>query len=331
MRKRLRLLLFTATVLTALLGLVECGLRTVAPLHLTGIQTAYRYDEDAGYVLRSGVDLRQSTDHLQEIHTNALGTVNYEETFDGYDQLVFAVGDSFTQGTGLSPDASYPFQLGLTLNRGPDGAYSKRYGIVNLGVAATGTDQALILLKRYMEQIGKPDIVLFFGCENDAEDDTLFRSGYRHGHLVEGNPKYGLLTPVLITLNRLEIVKRLKIVVSSIRRGGVAPGTQTGTKGGVSVAERTWPGIEAIIATAHEAGAEVVVSWTHGESESYGWLQAKATEAGVSFADWYPAVASMTARTPSLPAANPHSGQHWRPWVNRIIADAFADQIRAPR
>jgi hypothetical protein len=53
----------------------------------------------------------ETTDHQQEIRTNLLGTVNFEEDFHRYRYRVFALGDFFTQGTGLPSDCSYPFQL----------------------------------------------------------------------------------------------------------------------------------------------------------------------------------------------------------------------------
>lgn len=62
-----------STILTV--ALVEFGLRTFAPFHLTGIQEAYQYDVDLGYRLRPGIRLFKMTDHLEEIKTNSLGTV----------------------------------------------------------------------------------------------------------------------------------------------------------------------------------------------------------------------------------------------------------------
>src|SRR5262249_22020078 len=121
----------------------ELALRIFAPVYTVGIQSAYQYDPELGYRLTPGVHSYQLTDHLEEIRTNAIGTVNFQEHFERYRTLVFAAGDSYTQGTGNSSDSSYPFQLDLLLNQDDHGLYGERYGIVNLGLAAFGTEQSL--------------------------------------------------------------------------------------------------------------------------------------------------------------------------------------------
>lgn len=132
------LLLVSVSSCLVLIGFAEFGLRVVAPIHLAGIQSAYRYDEDLGYRLGPGLHLYRLTDHLEEVRTNRLGTVNFQESFDGYPEVAFALGDSFTQGTGLPADASYPFQLDLLWNRDELGFYAKKLAIVNLRLAAFG-------------------------------------------------------------------------------------------------------------------------------------------------------------------------------------------------
>lgn len=331
-RHRLLLLLVSLGSCLALLAVAECGLRAAAPIHLTSIQSAYQYDDELGYRLAPGVQRLLLTDHLQEVHTNRLGTVNYQESFDGYGALAFALGDSFTQGTGLPADASYPLQLDLLLNRDERGLYQKRLGIVNLGLAAFGGRQSLISLERYAEQLGRPRYILYLGSDNDWDDDVLFESGYRHRHIVEGSPVYGRWVRPLLWLGRLELVKRGKLALAGLQRGRLVAAAdrsqRSDTGRAVSVAEREWPVIEEMQRLGREWDATLIVSWANAPGSSYSWLRDKAAEAGIPFADWEPRVASVQQAMPELPFANPHSGGHWRSWANGEIARSFADAIR---
>jgi hypothetical protein len=318
-------------VVVSCVGLAELGLRIWAPIHFVGIQDAYEYDGELGYQIQPGLHRYKLTDHLEEIRTNGLGSVGFEESFAGYPALIFAAGDSYTQGTGLAADASYPFQLGQILNRDATGLYSKRYGIVNLGLAAFGGEQSLITLERYATKLGPPAFVLYLGCDNDYDDDQLFESGYRHQHIVPGSPTWGWAVRPLLWLQGFELVKRGKLAVATLRQArslGSRPADETAReRQGPSPAELEWPVIARIAAFARESGAVLVVSWANLDSGSYPWLEAKAREEGIRFADWRPAVQSVQQAMPELPFANPHSGGHWRTWVNRLIAEAYAREV----
>jgi hypothetical protein len=319
------------------LALLEAILRVFAPIHLSGLQDAFGYDEEAGFLLRPGIHMLHTTDHLQEIRVNALGTINWQESFEDYPVSVFALGDSFTQGTGLPADASYPFQLDMALNRSADGLYRPRVAVVNLGLAAFGGEQSRIVFRRFREALGQPDGVLYLGYENDWRDDLLFRDGYTHRYIVHGSPTYGALAPLLIQLSRLQVVTRAKLAISSIRSAAILGDQSEGTRragkgerpdeGERSVAELEWPVIESIVQEAQEAGSFVILGWAEGDSQSYRWLKQRAAERGIAFADWYPKVESMQRQVPELSMKNLHSGGHWRPWVNRIIADEFARHV----
>jgi hypothetical protein len=305
----------------------EWALRSFAPLYTVGIQSTYQYDPELGYRLAPSVHRYQLTDHLEEIRTNGLGTVNFQEKFDRYPVLVFAAGDSYTQGTGNSSDTSYPFQLDLLLNQDDRGFYQERYGVVNLGLAAFGTEQSLIALKRYADLIGKPRYVLYLGCDNDWEDDVLLRSGYRHRHLVAGSPLWGRFVGPMLWLSQFELVKRAKFAYSQLQRARKM--NQAAPGGGAdaaapSTAERVWPTIERIVALSREWNAVLVLGWANPDGDSYAWLKAKAAEEHIPFADWNPPMESVRERMPDLPMANPHSGGHWRPWTNNVIARTYA-------
>jgi len=326
---------FTLAVFALLLCLAEAALRSWAPIRLTGIQRAYVYDDELGIRLDEDLHSFRLSDHLEEIRTNAIGTVNFQPSFEAYDSRVFALGDSYTQGTGLPPDAAYPFQLDLQLNVGADGLYQPRYAVVNLGLAAYGAEQSLIVLRRYAERLGAPQVCLYLGSENDYADDLLFRSGYRHRHIVRGSPYWSWMTEPLLWAAEFEIGKRLKIAASHWRRGSILPSDAgAGAKSNAprpSVAELSWPAIQKIRGACDEYGARLILGWTPGDSPSYTWLRSRAAKEGIAFADWWPAVESVRQYAPGISLGNPHSGGHWRSWVNRLIADAFAQEIeRAP-
>lgn len=343
----IRLGVLTATILLTA-GAAELLLRTFMPVRLAGYQRAYQYDADLGYRLRSNMYYLNTTDFQAELRTNEIGTVNFQDSFDNYETLVFTLGDSFTQGTGVRPDAAYPFQLDLFLNADSDG-YQPRFGIVNLGLAAFGMEQSMVALQRFREDVGTPCYVLFLGSSNDYDDDQLFLSGYRHGHIVEGSPTWGAWVAPLqrLTLD-FEIGKRIKIGASKLRRMASLPRTmkaaEAATEDGTAirttqihtfkdnVAKLEAKRFERLLQMSRDMGAELIVSWTGwdgAQSNAYSWLRRWAHERGVRFADWQPRVMSMKEAIPSLRFNNPHSAGHYQTWVNRLIADTYGEQILA--
>lgn len=301
----------------------EVLLRLFAPLHFTGFTDAYQYDSELGYRAAPGHHLA-TTDYQQELFVNDFGTVNFQDSFDDYEHLIFAVGDSFTQGTGLPADASYPFQLDLMLNTST-GSYHKTYGVVNLGLAAYGSEQTLLALKRYIALLGAPKFILYTGCENDAVDDALFASGVRHKNIVQGNPSYGIFYhPLNFVLYKSEVGKRIRFVLqeSVIRKSATKS-----VDSSVSVAEQSADTLEKIRTLAREIGATLIVTWSEG-GYSYEWLQYWADSREVAFADWQPSMTTISQAIPHLPQKNSHSGGHYRTWVNTVIASAFCDLIK---
>jgi lysophospholipase L1-like esterase len=314
---------------------VEVGLRLAAPLHVTGGYVGnFQYDEELGFRMKTGY-FSNVTDFKQEMFVNELGTINFIDEFSGHKNLIFALGDSYTQGTGLPMDSSYPIQLDLLLNT-PDGEYRPDNLVVNLGLAAYGGDQILIVYKRFRDLIGQPDVILYLGCSNDADDDRMFRSGYRHRSLVSGNPRYGMLQKPLAWLTHgTEIGKRVNYLrgVAARRRIGVTDAADRQAPS-TPVAESQRESIEWLRNEAAEKGALLVVGWANGpdfgpDPGSYQWLKQWAQENNVAFADWFPGVASVRKSMPALPAENDHSSGHHRSWVNTFIARAFAKPIQS--
>jgi len=314
---------------------VEVVLRCFFPLYTAGgVIGLYQYDEELGTRLCTGLNSLRTTDYQEEMHTNELGTVNFQETFAAYEHRVFAIGDSFTQGTGLPADASYPFQLDLRLNM-QGGAYRPTYGVVNLGLCAYGLEQALICLRRYADILGAPDYVLFLGCHNDYQNDLDFRQGNYHRRLTEGNPHWGIwLKPVQWLTIETEVGKRLKVALrrAQRRRRWEAWRREVPEREAKCPAALQEPGFERLVEATAELGATLVVSWTDlpdDPSASYQWLKEWAGSHNVAFADWHGRVRSVCEAIEGVPTGNPHSGGHHRTWVNTMIAEAFAEQILA--
>lgn len=328
--KWVRISLQGGLIVCLALAFLEVFLRLTMPLHLTGYIGAYQYDEELGVVPQKNISHIKLTDYRQEFVTNTLGTVNYEDTFDPYKYRIYVIGDSYTQGTGNPSDTSYPFQLSLLLNRDEQGLFQANAGVVNLGLAAYGLKQEILSMSRYVKILGAPHVILQLGAHNDVNDDFLFRSGYRHGHLVAGNPKYAPFSEFLAWIsNSMEILKRVKVLLSRKSMYKVTKSkSETSFKQQTlkTQAARLEKDYEELKKTAHSFGARLIISWADCSS-SYDWLKSWAKKHQVGFADWCPVMLSYKKGVPRLPLHNEHSGGHYRVWVNTLIADAFAREL----
>jgi lysophospholipase L1-like esterase len=326
--KKISLVLFA--VIAGLL-IAELSLRLFHPQYYPIIPAAYEYDAETAYRLRPGAHMFATTDHQQESVSNRLGTANFQEGFDDYETLVLTVGDSYTQGTGLPADASYPAQLDLILNRDERGFYVKKFGVVNLGVAGFGGEQSLLNLRRWESRLRPRAVILYLGCDNDFEDDLAFRSGDRHRIVIAGSPVWGSLTrPLRFIFERTHLGRLARATYRQHVRDGMADeaARQEGRK--ASVAELEQSILERIKSYAEERRVVLVVGWSE-ETESYSWLKSWAERSGVAFADWAPKANSVSEVMPGLTLDNQHSGGHHRGWVNQFIAAEFAREIRARR
>jgi lysophospholipase L1-like esterase len=299
------------------------------PCYFADDYHAYRYSPELGYRLKDSLCIRRSTDYQQEILTNKMGTVNFQDDFSQYQTLIFAVGDSFTQGVGVPADASYPFQLDLLLNL-KGGTYSPRYGVVNLGVSGYGAEQALLQIKRYQKQIGTPQYLLFMGNETDYQDDQTFRSGRIHRKMLEGNPRYNslIIGPLQWLQYETEIGKRLTLLLKYWRTGREKPQLQ-------NLVELQKPVLQKFVNLSKEMHATLIITWfpvywSKEISPNYVALKHYAAQNNLAFADWYPMVSAVLEKDPQVPVINNHSAGHYRAWVNQMIARAFARQIERP-
>jgi hypothetical protein len=321
--------LFVAMLATLVVLLIaELSLRQFSPKYYPVIPAAYEYDPDLAFRLRPNAHLLKTTDFQQESVSNQLGSGNFQENFDGYETLVFAVGDSYTQGTGLPADMSYPSQLDLILNQDGQGLYVKKFGVVNLGVAGFGGEQELISLYGWAKRLRPPSIILYLGCDNDFADDLSFRSGARHKTVVAGSPVWGSMTePLRLFFEHSQIGFRIRAALQERERRRLSDQALERTVKPPSVVELESSVLERFASFAKEHGSVLVVSWSD-EGDSYYRLKSWASRRGIPFADWAPKVNSVRTAIPSLSLDNPHSAGHHRSWVNRFIAEEFARHIQ---
>jgi hypothetical protein len=325
-KKAIGFVAFVSVLFICLLFL-EIIFRLFKPLYFSQPIDAYQYDKDLGYRVRPGIHIFSLTDYEQEFRSNKLGTLNFQEKFSDYEFIIFTLGDSFTQGLGVPPDASYPFQLDLILNIDNKGVYKKKYGVVNVALGPYGGEQEFLVLKLFAEKIKKPNIVLYLGCDNDYNDDILFKTGIRHKNMVRNSPYYGwLYYPMKWVLIDTEIGKRIKYIFQEGFLRAKAAKIESQESQGRCVAEMERNVIERINATSKEYGSMVILSWCAAD-DSYYWLKSWAAQNNIAFADWEPSVKSITSAIPLLPMNNHHSGDHYRAWVNYLIAREFARQI----
>ena len=137
--------------------------------------------------------------------------------------------------------------------------------------------------------------------------------------------------------NETETGKRLKLAVGTViktwsfnKQNGQNYTTQQ-TEATQNIAGLQEPMLNRLLNISKDFNAKLIVSWTDmpgSSSDSYQWLQRWAMQHDVAFADWHPGVESVQRAIPQLPIHNPHSGGHYRTWVNWMIAKAFAKQIK---
>lgn len=330
-------LLTIVITLVVFLSIIELGLRTFAPIYTAGDVNYYKYDEKLGFRNKESVHFYKTTDFQAEYLTNQYGTINFQDTFDDYDILVFALGDSYTEGAGVPRDASYPFQLDLMLNF-DKGEYQTDYAVLNGGLCGYGGKQYLLVLDDLTEKFGKPQFILYFGNVTDYGDDLFFDNGHKHRHFVDGNPHLGIMVKPIKLIATTQIGLRIKLFLGSLRQNmqmqGITGKNNTDETTNPTpqkpVAELQEPILNELLEISNKLDATLIVSWSsisNTNQDSYLWLQDWANRNDVKFADWYPKAASVLDKIPKLPTNNEHSVDHYRTWVNMIIAKSFAEQI----
>ena len=323
---------FASACFLAILILCEVGLRMFAPIHFVQkIRSAREYDPEIGIRKRPAMHMFQTTDFQAESIANSIGTTNFADDFSDYRYLVFAIGDSFTEGSGVPADCSYPFQLDLLLNVDDHGVYHHDYAVVNLGHSGFGTVQQLMMLQRFAERIDEPDFVLLLGCDNDFRDDQVFERGLKHLSYVTGNPNHSE-----VAVKAAPLVEDVELVKRYFRLRGLMLKKQMDNNAefpnDVCTAERQSEKLTNISEVCDRMNATLIVSWVTDtrKKHSYEWLKGWAVSQRIGFADYRPGTMELLSSKPRLEMKNHHSTRHFRSWVNNAIARAFAKKIKEP-
>ncbi len=152
--------------------LVELGAR--AGLSLLNKPLLYRSDQELGYRLRPGLQVRRSVGKngatwtlSTDEHGRRVTPVPSEQGRGG---TVLLLGDSMTLGVAVNDDQTF-------------GAHLSRAGfrVVNLGVPGYGTNQELLALRRYLgHQHGPVAWVVVVVVVNDGKDVRTSFQNMRH-------------------------------------------------------------------------------------------------------------------------------------------------------
>ncbi len=127
-------------------------------------ELGWSYIPDRTVTQRFGADGRPI-----EMHFNDIGARVGEpgRRFDSTTPTVIFVGDSYTFGHGVTYDESFVGQF--EKNSGLP------YQVVNLGVQGYGTDQALLILKRHIEDFNTKVVVYTFMLDHVRRNDNTDR------------------------------------------------------------------------------------------------------------------------------------------------------------
>lgn len=327
--KTLRQLLFISLIS---LTLIESFLRLFFPLRTSDSIDFYHYDSTLGYRLKPGYQTNL-TDYKQEYLVSSSGSVGGVSNYSPYDKMVFALGDSFTQGTGNPVASSYPAFVDLIHNTA-SGNYSPNLAVVNLGLAAYGGTQNLLSYDVFSKKLGNPDYVFYLGTDNDKLDDLRFDAGYRHLQLVDGNPNIPLLG-VLQFLSKFEFVKRLKQVRQEFIGSKLLSSLPASeTQECLSTAYYQRHNLEKLLELSERDNFKLVISWVlspmdeePGSCSSYIWAKKWAVENDVAFADYASSLFSTKRHWDIMPVLHDHSAGHYRSWVYFLIARTYLSHV----
>lgn len=105
---------------------------------------------------------------------------------------IFIIGDSFTFGTGVDEEQTYPRLLHQNLN-----AHGLQIEVVNLGVSGYGTIQSYERLVEYADDLGVPDIVIYMFSTNDPVDNISGKKEIVNGIRIDSSRNHKFLLSLI--------------------------------------------------------------------------------------------------------------------------------------
>lgn len=168
---------------------LEFGLSKFAPNTKTIPSTPFMEpDEYIGWKGIPGKETKYVRGRIVSyIKINSHGFRDRERTLEKKDGVfrILALGDSFTEGSEVLLEQTYPYILEEKLNS--EG--SRKFEVINLGVRAFGTDQEYLTLKHYGLKYHPDFVILNFFIGNDVKDNSLVLQGKGEGRGVNDRIK----------------------------------------------------------------------------------------------------------------------------------------------
>ena len=156
-----------ATIVALLLG--EAGLR-IRSAGETSLEGLFRGDSELGVALTPGYEGGEKTSEFEyNVRINSLGIRDNPvlPKVPGVHRIL-VLGDSFTFGSGVPLEFSYPKLMEHYLNAADDG---RRFEVINAGAPGYGPFHESYMLERLMEPVTPDVVVLGFFVGNDFTDN----------------------------------------------------------------------------------------------------------------------------------------------------------------
>ena len=160
--------IFLVLIITHILG--EIIVRIVAPQPLN--PSLYRYDNTFSFSLGKNFHgSSKNIDYSVKLFTNELGyRMDREWSNDNLNHKILVLGDSYTFGTGVEFDETYPTRL---LSKLSYANIIKKDDLLNTGIPAWGTSQELLMLQKILN-VNTPRLVILQICENDFDNNVQY-------------------------------------------------------------------------------------------------------------------------------------------------------------
>jgi len=148
----------------------------------------YIYDQKFAFTLKKDyTGFSRNLDYSINLFTNSNGfrcDKNRKNTISK--QKILVVGDSYSFGTGVEYEESYPEILQSKLHT--FGVFESN-NVLNTGIPAWGTSQELLMTK-YLQKRISPEIIIWQICENDFDNNIQYGlHTIREDSLIYNSPK----------------------------------------------------------------------------------------------------------------------------------------------
>src|SRR6266436_3377566 len=160
---------------------------------------SYRYDAELGWAPVPNSSSQITTFRTTHFKHNSLGLRDEELSLDAKPTIMF-LGDSFVWGLDSEADERFTDLLKPMI---PD------YKILAAGIAAYGTDQEYLLLKRLWSKVQPAVVVLIFCAQNDRLDNStnIRYEGYQKPYFETASDGALVQSKQPVPISRLQYIK----------------------------------------------------------------------------------------------------------------------------